>query len=75
MNKGRGTMETFELAGSYIELNKLLKASGFCNTGGAAKIAIEEGLVKVDGQVEQRIRCKIRNGQKVEYKGNSIEVM
>jgi len=68
-------MEKFELAGSYIELNKLLKASGFCTSGGAAKIAIEEGLVKVDGEVEQRIRCKIRTGQKVEYKGNSIEVM
>ena len=68
-------MEAFELTGSYIELNKLLKASGFCNTGGAAKIAIAEGLVKVDGEVEKRIRCKIREGQKVEYKGDSIEVI
>ena len=68
-------METFELAGSYIELNKLLKASGFCNTGGAAKTAIEKGIVKVDGRVEQRIRCKIRKGQEVEYEGSSIKVM
>ena len=68
-------MKTFELSGDYIELNKLLKALSLCITGGAAKIAIKEGLVKVDGEVEQRIRCKIRNGQKIEYEAVSIEVM
>jgi ribosome-associated protein len=67
-------METFELSGDYIELTKLLKASGLCGTGGMAKIEIANGLVRVDGTVEYRKRCKIRNGQTVEYGGHTIEV-
>ncbi|MBN2466753.1 MAG: RNA-binding S4 domain-containing protein [Deltaproteobacteria bacterium] len=68
-------METFEFSGDYIELNKLLKASGLCETGGRAKIEIENGLVSVDGTVENRKRCKIRNGQTVEYEGQTIKVV
>lgn len=68
-------VDTFELMGDYIELNKFLKALGLCVTGGMAKIAIEQGLVKVDGEVEYRKRCKIRNGQKIEFDGNIIEII
>ena len=68
-------METFEFSGDYIELNKLLKASGFCGTGGMAKIEIENGLVSVDGTVEYRKRCKIRDGQAVAYGGRTIKVV
>jgi ribosome-associated protein len=60
--------------GDYIELIKLLKAAGICDTGGAAKIAVDEGVVTVDGAVESRKRCKIRKGQVVEIDGNVIEV-
>jgi len=67
-------VETLEFSGDYIELNKLLKASGLCGTGGMAKIEIENGLVSVDGTVEYRKRCKIRNGQTVEYGGRTIKV-
>jgi ribosome-associated protein len=65
----------FELSGDYIELNKLLKASGLCETGGMAKTVIENGLVTVNGTVEYRKRCKIRNSQTVEYEGQTITVV
>ena len=68
-------METFEFSGDYIELNRLLKASGLCETGGMAKIEIENGLVSVDGTVEYRKRCKIRNGQTVKYGSHVIKVV
>ncbi len=68
-------MEIFEFSGDYIELNKLLKASGLCATGGMAKIEIENGLVSVDGTVEYRKRCKIRDGQTVSYGGNLIKAV
>jgi len=58
----------------YIELHDLLKVTGICSTGGAAKIAITEGLVTVDGTVEQRKRCKIRKGQTIEYAGKKVQV-
>ena len=68
-------MEVFRIEkGEYIELHDLLKVIGICSTGGAAKIAIAEGLVTVDGVVEQRKRCKIRAGQLVAYQGRKIQI-
>jgi ribosome-associated protein len=67
--------EEFKLEGSdFIELNKLLKITGLCESGGRAKILIDEGRVKVDGKVELRKRCKIRCGQEVELEGQSVLV-
>ena len=59
----------------YIELNNLLKVMGLCETGGMAKAAIAEGLVKVNGTVELRKRCKLRKGDKVEFEGHEIIVV
>ena len=67
-------MLKMSIDGDYIELIKLLKATGICDSGGSAKIAVDEGSVKVDGLVESRKRCKIRKGQVVEIDGNFIEV-
>ena len=68
-------MEIFRIEkGEYIELHNLLKVTGMCSTGGAAKIAIAEKRVTVDGAVEQRRRCKVRAGQLVEYQGRQIQV-
>jgi ribosome-associated protein len=69
-------MEEFELGGTeFIELNNLLKVTGLCPSGGAAKALIAEGMVKVDGEVELRKRCKIRQGQSVEFAGHKIVVV
>jgi len=69
-------MEVFEITDQeFIELHDLLKIKGLCSTGGAAKTAIAEGLVKVDGIVELRKRSKIRKGQIVEYEGRMITVL
>ena len=66
----------FELEGSeYIELKNLLKVSGLCDTGGAAKVAIEQGEVLVDGVVDTRKGLKVRANQVVSYKGKSIKVL
>lgn len=68
-------MEEFILTNTeYIELNDLLKVMGFCETGGMAKAAIAEGLVKVNDVVELRKRCKLRKGDKVEFEGHEIMV-
>ena len=55
----------FELQGDYIELNQLLKLAGACESGGAGKMLVAEGRVRVDGQLEQRKTAKIREGQTV----------
>ncbi len=67
--------EIFKLDGEYIELLKLLKATGLCETGGMAKAVVSKGLVKVDGRVDLRKRCKIRAGQSVDFEGHIIDVI
>lgn len=69
-------MIEFKLKNSeYIALCDLLKAVGLCQTGGEAKTLIAEGLVVVDGEIELRKRCKIREGQLVEFEGQRIRVI
>ena len=69
-------MEVFQITDrEFIELHDLLKVKGLCSTGGAAKTAIAEGRVKVNGNVEMRKRSKIRKGQIVEYEGRTIAVL
>jgi len=57
-------LEKYALSGEYIELNKLLTASGLCDTGGIAKYAIANGSATVDGEVENRKGYKIDRGRK-----------
>jgi ribosome-associated protein len=67
-------MNEFKITGEYIELDKLLKATQLCGTGGEARNVISEGLVTVDGQVELRLRRKIRPGMSVQYNGTVLTV-
>ncbi|MBM4153362.1 MAG: RNA-binding S4 domain-containing protein [Kiritimatiellaceae bacterium] len=67
-------MAEFKITDEYIELDKLLKATQQCGTGGEARIMIRDGLVKVDGVVESRLRRKIRPGMTVEFDQNRVTV-
>jgi ribosome-associated protein len=57
----------FDLApgAPYIEVNQLLKVTGICDSGGAGKAMVADGLVSVDGTQETRKTAKIRAGQTV----------
>ncbi|NJD26364.1 MAG: RNA-binding S4 domain-containing protein [Betaproteobacteria bacterium] len=65
---------TMELAvrGDHIQLDQLLKATGLCDSGGAAHAAIAEGRVRVDGAVDTRKRAKLRPGQRVDFAGQTV---
>ena len=66
----------FELNGEeFILLQSLLKASGLSESGGEAKISITSGQVLVDGEVEIRRGKKIRSGQVVTFKNQTIKVI
>ncbi len=65
---------SFSLKGDFIELYKLLKITGVCDSGGAAKHAISEGLIKVDGDAETRKAFKVRRGQTIEFQSEKILV-
>ena len=60
-------METldFALRGEHITLDALLKASGLAPSGGAAKLLITGGGVRVNGEPEARRGRKLRAGHEV----------
>ena len=64
-DRGNIVSITFAVRGEYIQLDQLLKATGLCESGGAAHAAIAEGRVKVDAVVDTRKRAKMRPGQVV----------
>lgn len=57
-----------------IHLDQFLKLQGLVATGGQAKLLIQGGDVKVNGQVETRRRRKLRIGDVVETMGETIPV-
>ena len=59
-------MREFKLSSEYIELVKLLKLLRIAETGGHAKIIVEDGAVFLNGNREFRKRAKLRSGDKVE---------
>lgn len=67
-------MTTFTLNEEYIELIRLLKFMRWSETGGHAKLMVENGEVKVNGQVEFRKRAKLRNGDTVEVDGKQVTI-
>jgi ribosome-associated protein len=59
---------------NYIKLDSFLKWQGLIQTGGQAKIAIQNGEVVVNGQVETRRGRKLVDGDKVTYQGKTLIV-
>ncbi|MRW88327.1 RNA-binding protein [Pseudoduganella sp. FT26W] len=66
---------SFELNGEFVELNQLLKLVGLCDSGGAGKMIVASGDVKVDGKQELRKTAKIRAGQQVSLGDVRISVV
>lgn len=58
----------------HVELCDLLKLLGWSESGAAAKAAIAQSNVTVDGQIETRKRCKIIAGQRVTFAGQSVNI-
>jgi ribosome-associated protein len=57
-----------------ITLGGALKLSGLAETGGHAKSLIQDGLVKVNGQVERRRKRRVRHGDEIEVAGERFVV-
>lgn len=58
----------------FIKLDSLLKLSGIAPTGGAAKMFVLDGEVKVNGEICLMRGKKIRAGDKIEIFNEIIEV-
>ena len=58
--------QIFKIEGEYIELIQLLKAIGLANTGGHAKMIVDQEMVIRNGEIETRKRAKIIPGVRIE---------
>lgn len=60
------TTKTFQLNGEeYIELIKLLKLLKIAESGGHAKLFVDNGEVLLNDQKEYRKRAKLRAGDQI----------
>jgi len=65
----------FELKEEYIELFKLIKVIDLVDSGAQAKLLIQDGYVKRNGETELRKRAKIVSGEIIEVADAVIEVV
>lgn len=68
-------MKKIKIEEDMIKLDSLLKLADFAQTGGHAKIMIQDGLVKVNGTVEYQRGKKIKPGDQVSVEGQVITVV
>ena len=65
-------MEIIKLREEYIKLGQALKAAGLVDSGVEAKYAVEEGKVKVNGEVVMQRGKKLYAGDTVDFHGQTI---
>lgn len=58
----------------FIKLDALLKFASLVGSGGEAKALIQDGMVKVNGEVCTMRGKKIRSGDKVSLNGQEVVV-
>ena len=68
-------MQEVKIHTEYIKLDDLLKFAGLLGTGGMAKAVIQDGLVKVNGEVCNMRGKKLRGGETVEFQGQTVKVV
>ena len=67
-------MEVITIRDEFIKLGQAMKLAGFVDSGVEAKIVIQDGLVKVNGVVDDRRGRKLYSGDIVTYRGESFQI-
>lgn len=67
-------METITITTEYIKLQDLLKFAAAVETGGEAKLVIQEGDVTVNGEVCTMRGKKLRSGDSVTIDGVTVTI-
>lgn len=68
-------MEIIEIKDDFIKLGQALKLAGLVESGVAAKFVIQDGLVKVNGNVEIQRGRKLFEGDILEFDDNQVKIM
>lgn len=68
-------MKNIEINAQPIALYQILKLEALVSSGGEAKVAIDDGRVLVNGDVETRRRKKIMSGDIIEFESESFKIV
>lgn len=67
-------MEIIKLRDEYIKLGQALKAANLVEDGVKAKLVIQDGLVKVNNEVDIRRGRKLYDGDVVSFDGQELRI-
>ena len=67
-------MEIIKLRDEYIKLGQALKAENLVEDGVEAKLVIQDGLVKVNNEVDIRRGRKLYDGDVVSFDGQELRI-
>lgn len=62
------------IRGDTIRLGQVLKLAGLAGSGGEARAVIEQGAVRVNGEVETRRGRQLRRGDVVALSGEVVRI-
>ena len=68
-------MQEIKLRDEFIKLGQALKAAGLVGSGVDAKLVIQDGLVKVNGETEVQRGKKLYYGDVVTFEGETIHIV
>lgn len=68
-------MEAIQISDDFIKLGQALKLENMVSSGVEAKIVIQEGLVKVNGEVDTRRGRKLYPQDVFEFEGQEVTVL
>lgn len=67
-------METIQIRDEFIKLGQALKLANLVESGVDAKMVVQDGLVKVNGQTEYQRGKKLYDGDIFEFEGTQVKV-
>ena len=67
-------MKEITIRDEHIKLGQALKLAGLVGSGVDAKIAIQDGQVRVNGRVETQRGKKLIDGDEVSFEGDSFVI-
>ncbi len=67
-------MDNITIRDDFIKLGQALKLAGFVSSGIEAKIVVQDGEVKVNGETDTRRGRKLYTGDIFEYNGQQVMV-
>lgn len=67
-------MKTVTIKDEFIKLGQALKLGGLVDSGVEAKLVIQDGKVKVNGETEYQRGKKLHNGDIVSFQGEELKI-